>query len=232
MARKDARSEHFFWKIFGAKPVGVPLPKSRFMPTFLRQVRLQFGNVKIHFAIAVTLHWLCTGKSHGGTQLPLVKNTRNQSQTHTFLSECLINENRSKYFPKTSKGGSRRRWRSRVRKRKRRKVKNKRHCRTVRCRQSQHHVHRSQSLHRKHTYHTQNSTQWMLLILITSDKRAQKPPHIWGVSIDGQHFKVMQKPKAMRYAFLPKRTGLKKNISDNALPASRDCRGAAAATAP
>ena len=175
---------------------------------------------------------LCTGKSHGGTQLPLVKNTRNQSQTHTFLSECLINENRSKYFPKTSKGGSRRRWRSRVRKRKGRKVKNKRHCRTVRCRQSQHHVHRSQSLHRKHTYHTQNSTQWMLLILITSDKRAQKPPHIWGVSIDGQHFKVMQKPKAMRYAFLPKRTGLKKNISDNALPASRDCRGAAAATAP
>ena len=29
-----------------------------------------------------------------------------QNQTHTSLSECLINENRSKTFSKTSKGGS------------------------------------------------------------------------------------------------------------------------------
>ena len=63
-------------------------------------------------------------------------------------------------------------------------------------------------------------------------KNALKPPHNWIVSIDGQHSKVVQKPKAMRYAFLPKRTGLSKNISDNASPTSRDCRAKAAATAP
>ena len=45
----------------------------------------------------------CTGKSHGGALLPLVKNTRNKNQTHTSLSECPINENRSKTFSKTSK---------------------------------------------------------------------------------------------------------------------------------
>ena len=60
------------------------------------------------------------------------------------------------------------------------------------------------------TYHTQITHSECFLILITFDEKAQKPPHIWGVSIDGQHSKVVQKPKVMRYAFLPKRTGLGK----------------------
>ena len=46
---------------------------------------------------------------------------------------------------------------------KRRKVKQKRHCRTARCRQSQHHVHRGQSLRQKHhvphsKLHTMNAS--------------------------------------------------------------------------
>ena len=48
-------------------------------------------------------------------------------------------------------------------------------------------------------------------------RNALKPPHNRIVSIDGQHSKVLQKPKAMRYAFLPKRTGLSQNISDNCI---------------
>ena len=45
------------------------------------------------------------------------------------------------------------------------------------------------------------------LILITSDEKCAKATSHLSVSIDGQHSKVLQKPKAMRYAFLPKRTG-------------------------
>ena len=176
---------------------------------------------------------LCTGKSHGGTQLPLVKNTRNQSQTHTFLSECLINENRSKYFPKTSKGGSRRRWRSRVRKRKKAKSEAEAPLPIGLLPPKHNIMYIEVNIYAKNnTWHTQNYTLWMLLILITSDEKAQKPPHIWGVSIDGQHPKVLQKPKAMRYAFLPKRTGRNKTSPTIASPTSRDCRAEAAATAP
>ena len=61
-------------------------------------------------------------------------------------------------------------------------------------------------------------------------RNALKPPHNWIVSIDGQHSKVLPKPKAMRYAFLPKRTG-RPRTSRQCLT-SRDCRAEAAATAP
>ena len=72
----------------------------------------------------------------------------------------------------------------------------------------------------------------MLLILITTGEKAQKPPHSWIVSIDGQHSKALQKPKAMRYAFLPKCTGRNKTSPTIASPTSWDCRAEAAATAP
>ena len=49
-----------------------PLPQSRFMPTFFRQVRLRLGNVKTRFAIALTLHWLCTGKIMGAPRCPFL----------------------------------------------------------------------------------------------------------------------------------------------------------------
>ena len=52
---KVQRNEHLFLKIFCDKR-NAPLPQSRFMPTFLRQVRLRLGNVKTRFAIALTLH--------------------------------------------------------------------------------------------------------------------------------------------------------------------------------
>ena len=129
--------------------------------------------------------------------------------------------------------GNRRRWRSRVRKRKKAKSEAEAPLpigslppKPTSC------TLKSISTSKTHTYHTQNYTLWMLLILITSDEKAQKPPHIWGVSIDGQHPKVLQKPKAMRYAFLPKRTGRNKTSPTIASPTSRDCRAEAAATAP
>ena len=107
------------------------------------------------------------------------------------------------------------------------------HCREAHCRQSP----TSCTLQSyRYTENTtlphSNDTRWLLSHPHYLWRNALKPPHIWGVSIDGQHSKVLQKPKAMRYAFLPKRTGLRKNISDNASPTSRDCRGKAAATAP
>ena len=52
---KMQRNEHLFLKNFCDKR-NAPLPQSRFMPTFLRQVRLRLGNVKTRFAIALTLH--------------------------------------------------------------------------------------------------------------------------------------------------------------------------------
>ena len=61
--------------------MGVPLPKSRFMPTLHR--KKSWGNTA------------ATCKEHS-----------EQNQTHTSLSECLFNENRSKTFSKTSKGDS------------------------------------------------------------------------------------------------------------------------------
>ena len=82
------------------------------------------------------------------------------------------------------------------------------------------------------TYHTQNYTLWML----------SHPHYPWQESakatsqLDCIHrrsaLQGTAKAKAMRYAFLPKRTGRNKNISTIALPASRDCRAKAAATAP
>ena len=62
-------------------------------------------------------------------------------------------------------------------------------------------------------------------------RNALKPPHIRIVSIDGQHSKVLQKPKAMRYAFLPKCTGRKEHL-DNCFTRVTRCRAEAAATAP
>ena len=58
--------------------MGVPLPESRFMPTLHRK------------------------KSWGRTAATCKEHSE-QNQTHTSLSECLINENRSKTFAKTSK---------------------------------------------------------------------------------------------------------------------------------
>ena len=59
-------------------------------------------------------------------------------------------------------------------------------------------------------YHTQMTHYKCFLILLTSDEKCAKATSYLSVSIDGQHSKVLQKPKAMRYAFLPKRTGLRK----------------------
>ena len=64
-------------------------------------------------------------------------------------------------------------------------------------------------------YHTQMTHYECFLILITFGRKCAKATSHLSVSMDGQHSKVQQKPKAMRYAFLPKRTGLSKNISDN-----------------
>ena len=59
-------------------------------------------------------------------------------------------------------------------------------------------------------------------------RNALKPPHNWIVSIDGQHSKVRQKSKAMRYAFLPKRTGWQRTSRQSPYPRHempiQDCR--------
>ena len=92
------------------------------------------------------------------------KEQSKHNQTHTSLSECLINENRSKYFSENIGqaviGGDDE---AGYGSGKRRKVKQKRHCRSARCRQSQHHVHRSQSLRQNHhvphsKLHTMNAS--------------------------------------------------------------------------
>ena len=56
-------------------------------------------------------------------------------------------------------------------------------------------------------YHTQMTHYECFLILITFGRKRVKATSHLSVSIDGQHSKVLQKPKAMRYAFLPMRTG-------------------------
>ena len=90
------------------------------------------------------------------------------------------------------------------------------HCRKAHCRQSPTSCTlKSIATPKTPHYHTQMTYYECFLILITFGRKCAKATSHLSVSIDGQHSKVVQKPKAMRYAFLPKRTGLSQNISDN-----------------
>ena len=98
-------------------------------------------------------------KSRERAAAPCKKQSKH-NQTHTSLSECPINENRSKYFSENIGqaviGGDDE---AGYGSGKRRKVKQKRHCRSACCRQSTTSCTlRSISTPKTHTYHTQNHT--------------------------------------------------------------------------
>ena len=117
---------------------------------------------------------LCTGKSHGGAQLPLVKNTRNKIR-HTHLSPSaesmkivarLSQKHQKVVVAKMTKPGT---------EAKRQEVKKKRHCRMAHCRQSPTScTSKSISTPKKYTYHTQITHYDCFLIFITSDKKRGK----------------------------------------------------------
>ena len=188
--------------------MGVPLPESRFMPTLHR--KKSWG------------HTAATCKEHS-----------DQNQTHTSLSECLFNENRSKTFSKNIKGGSGEDDEAEYESEKGK---------------SENEVPLSGgslspkpnimyiaviSLHRKHHISTPNFPHYeCFLILITSDeKRAKATSHQDRIH---RRSALQGTAKAQGYALClpPEAHRATKNISTIASPTSRDCRAKAAATAP
>ena len=71
---KVQRNEHLFLKNFCDKR-NVPLPQSRFMPTFLRHIWLRFGKSK-RVLFCSHLAQILQRKNNGSALLPLVKNVR------------------------------------------------------------------------------------------------------------------------------------------------------------
>ena len=175
---------------------------------------------------------LCTGKSHGGTLLPLVKNTRNKIR-HTHLSPSaesmkivarLSQKHQKVVVAKMTKPGT---------EAKRQEVKKKRHCRMAHCRQSPTScTSKSISTPKKYTYHTQITHYDCFLIFITSDKKRGKATS----QLDSIHRRsaLQGGAKAQGYALClsPEAHRVTTNISTIASPTSRDCRGAATATDP
>ena len=111
-------------------------------------------------------------------------------------------------------------------------MKQKRHCRSARCRQSQHHVHRSQSLRRRHTRTTLKITHYECFSSSSPQVRnALKPPHNWIVSIDGQPPRWRKSPRLCVMPFSRSAQGWAKHLrrllhSRPRLP-SRGCRNRA-----
>ena len=107
------------------------------------------------------------------------------------------------------------------------------HCREAHCRQSP----TSCTLKPIATpktphYHTQITHYECFLILITSDKKAEKPPHIWAYPSAVSTPRYCQSPRICVMPFSRSAQGWVKTSPTIASPTSRDCRVKAAATAP
>ena len=176
---------------------------------------------------------LCTGKSHGGTLLPLVKNTRNKIR-HTHLSPSAYSMKIvASISPKTSKVVVAKMTKPST-KAKKAKSENEAPLPGGSLSPKPNIMYIEANRYTENTTlpHSNLYTMNAFSFSLPRVRNALKPPHIWVVSIDGQHSKVYCKsPRLCVMPFSRSAQG-EKNISTIASPTSRDCRAEAAATAP